>query len=293
MKQLSIFLLSLLLYGCSGGQSKENVISITIEPQRYFIEKIAGERFQVNCIVPAGQSPETYDPTPKQMMQIGKSRAYLQIGEIGFEQAWMENIKQNNPQVSFFDLSQGFSFLENEAHDHAECNGDHHHHHHGTLDPHIWSSIEGARTIAWNTLLALSTIDKEHAAEYWKNFEQLSDEINRLEQEIIALLQPLTHRAFIIYHPALTYFADEFNLRQLCIEMDGKEPSPSQLKELIDVAREHEVKVVFIQQEFDKKNAELIAQETHCRTIPINPLAYEWDKEMIRIAKSLADGQAD
>ncbi len=109
------------------------------------------------------------------------------------------------------------------------------------------------------------------------------------------LLQPLAGTSFIIYHPALTYFAREFGLQQLCIEQDGKEPSPAQLKLLLETAAESGAKVVLVQQEFDRKNAELVARETGCRLATIHPLNYDWHDEMIRLATILAgkDGQAD
>ena len=100
---------------------------MTIEPQRYFAEKIAGDKFKINCVVPAGQSPETYDPTPQQMVQVGKSQGYLRIGSIGFEQAWMDNIRNNNPGLKVFDLSEGIDLLKSPE---EEEEHDHHHHHH-------------------------------------------------------------------------------------------------------------------------------------------------------------------
>ena len=184
-------------------------------------------------------------------------------------------------------------------HDHDEECGcghdhDHHHHHHpGGVDPHTWSSISGAKVIAKNTLDAFVSLDPENKEYYQANYEQLTKEIGETEKTVSGLLHSLDNKTFIIYHPALTYLANEYGLTQLCIEMDGKEPSPAQLKELVETAREHNAKVVFIQREFDQKNAELIAKETGCRLIPINPLDYDWGKEMIHIAKSLADGQAD
>ena len=181
---------------------------------------------------------------------------------------------------------------QHEGHEHEAGDG-HHHHHAGGVDPHIWSSVEGAKVIAWNTLNAFIELDKENTEYYWKNYNDLLAEIEKTEAEIRQLLDPLTDRTFIIYHPALTYFAAEFDLTQLCIEMDGKEPSPAQLKQLVMTAKEHHTKVVFIQQEFDRKNAELIAKETGCRLVVINPLDYHWNTEMIHIAKALADGQTD
>lgn len=292
----ALFVSLLLLIACGDKQSDEKIVTVTIEPQRFFAEKIAGDKFIINCIVPSGQSPETYDPTPKQMVQLGKSVAYLRIGHIGFEQAWMEKIKGNNTQLEIFDMSEGMNLLtdtEDHHHHEGDCGEEAHHHHPGGVDPHIWSSVAGAKVVAWNTLNAFIALDKENTEYYWKNYTALMGEIEKTEATVSELLKPLANRTFIIYHPALTYFAEEFGLTQLCIEMDGKEPSPSQLKKLVETAREHHTQVVFIQQEFDKKNAELIAKETGCRLVTINPLDYNWEKEMIHIANALADGQAD
>lgn len=302
----------LLLAGCGQAkQGEEKVVSVTIEPQRYFAEKIAGDKFKINCIVPAGQSPETYDPTPQQMIGVGRSSAYLRIGPIGFEQAWMQSIKDNNPSLRIFDLSEGVKFIDEPAMEgeHAthteEAHAEGHHHHSGHaageaahthaggIDPHIWNSVSGAKTIAQNTRDAFIALDKENEAYYRENYNRLAAEIDSTGRTIGDLLKPLAHRTFIIYHPALTYFAQENGLTQLCIEMDGKEPSPAQLKKLVETAREQDARVVFIQQEFDQKNAELIAKETGCRLVRINPLDADWKKEMIHIAKSLADGQTD
>lgn len=300
MKHTGIYtiLLSLLaLVACGEKQAEGRVVTVTIEPQRFFAEKIGGDNFVINCVVPSGQSPETYDPTPKQMVQIGRSEAYLKIGYIGFEQVWMQKIQENNSELKIFDLSEGMKLVTEEEGGHV-CEADHgeeghQHQHTGGVDPHIWSSIEGAKTIAYNTLNAFIALDKENTDYYWQNYNALLADIEKTEATIKQLLEPVTHRTFIIYHPALTYLAEEFGLTQLCIEMDGKEPSPSQLKELVEVAKANQSKVVFIQQEFDKKNAELIAKETGCSLVIINPLDYQWDKELIQIAKALADGQAN
>ena len=301
MKYTGIYILLtvlLLLAACTGKLTEGKVVTVTIEPQRFFAERIAGDKFVVHCVVPSGQSPETYDPTPKQMVQIGQSEAYLQIGYIGFEQVWMQKIRENNPDLKIFDVSKGMQFVKEteegeHRHEGHEADDGHHHHHAGGIDPHIWSSIEGARVVAWNTLNAFIELDKENTEDYWKNYNDLLAEIDKTEAEIKRLLDPLNDRTFIIYHPALTYFAAEFELVQLCIEMDGKEPSPAQLKQLVMTARENHAKVVFIQQEFDQKNAELIAKETGCRLVKINPLDYHWNTELIHIAKALADGETD
>lgn len=299
MKRIHCWIYLLLaIVGLSACQGKKEggtrTISVTIEPQRYFAEKIAGDLFHINCVTPAGQSPETYDPTPQQMVQISQSQAYFRIGEIGFEQAWMKNLQSQNPDMVVFDLSEGMELVKNEEEAHEEGEA-HHHHHHGSVDPHIWTSISGARVIAQNTYQAFIKLDPENQEVYRAGYQRLIEEIDSTEAEMKQLLQPLAGTAFIIYHPALTYFAREFGLKQLCIELDGKEPSPAQLKQLLETAIQSGAKVVFVQQEFDQKNAELIAKETGCRLVTINPLSYNWHDEMIRLATILAgkDGQAD
>lgn len=298
MKRIPYWICLLLaIVGLSACQGKKEggtrMISVTIEPQRYFVEKIAGDLFQVYCVTPAGQSPETYDPTPQQMVQISRSQAYFRIGEIGFEQAWMKNLQSQNPDMRVFDLSEGMELIKNQEEEHEGEEA--HHHHHGSVDPHIWTSISGAKVIAQNTCQAFIKLDPENQEAYQAGYQRLIEEIDSTEAEMKQLLQPLAGTAFIIYHPALTYFAREFGLKQLCIELDGKEPSPAQLKQLLETATQSGAKVVFVQQEFDQKNAELIAKETGCRLVTINPLSYNWHDEMIRLATILAgkDGQAD
>lgn len=270
-----------MLAGCNRSADK-SFIAVTIEPQKYFAEKIAGNRFEIYTVVPAGQSPETYDATPRQMLRFNQCSAYLLMGSrIGFEEAWIQSILENNPSMKTFNLSEGFNLI-------SEDNDDRHHHA-GGVDPHVWSSVEGARTIAANTFRALVELDPASRQVYKENYDRLTNEINATDSVIRSLLSPLEGSAFIIYHPALTYFAREFKIEQLCIEFDGKEPSPVRLKELVDAVNTHNVKVIFIQQEFDPGNARRLAETTGCRLVSINLQAYEWSREMISLARALAD----
>lgn len=284
----SVVLLLVLFTGCGMNTTGEQRIMVTIEPQRYFAEKIAGDYFEIQTVVPAGQSPETYDPAPYEMVRIAQSTAYFQIGKIGFEQAWIQTIKENNPKVKFFDLSEGVKWLEGECTGHGhEEHGDHHHHHHGDTDPHIWNATGPAKIIAKNCLDAFVQLDPEHKDIYQNNYKELISEIEGTERILHEMLDTLTHRTFIIYHPALTYFANEFNLVQFAIEADGKEPSAASMKELVDRAKEAAVRVVFVQQEFDRKHAEQLASEIGARIITINPLDLHWKEQMIYMAEEL------
>lgn len=275
-----------------GGQKKapqserSDEIAVTIEPLRYFAEKIAGDTHRFFAIVPVGQSPETYDPSPREMIRVGQSAAYFHLGLLPLEQVLSESVAENNTDTHLFNLSEGMNFhLHEEGHSHCS---------HGEHDPHIWASFTGAKVMSRNICEALSSLDAEKADFYKANHSRLLNELEALERTLHEQLDTLSCRAFMIYHPALTYFADEFGLTQYSIEEDGKEPSPSSLKRLIEDARKAQVKVVFVQMEFDRKHAEQIAKEANVRVVTINPLDYKWDEQMKRIATALAaDGKVD
>jgi len=275
--------LILLLSTCSNKLQQENIITVTIEPQRFFVEQLVDSLFRIECMVPVGTSPETYDPSPVQMTKLARSKAYFCIGHIGFEEVWIDKLKQNYPQIPFFDNSVGIPLIIS---GHSHIAGDAHEH---GVDPHIWSSPKTARVIVQNMCNSLIEIDPENKNLYTVNLISLLEYIDSIDETITRILQHSSQKAFIIYHPALTYFARDYGLTQYSIEADGKEPSPEQLKQLIETAKEKSIKTVFIQQEFDRKNAETIVKETGCRLIVINPLSYDWGKEMINIAKALSD----
>ena len=255
---------------------------VTIEPQRYFASQLADTLFDIETMVPSGTSPETYDPSPNQMVDLAHAKAYFCIGYIGFEQAWMDKLKANQPHVKFFDNSQGISLIKTDAQTHER-------HHHGNVDPHIWSSPKEALMIVNNMYKALVEIDPVHEAIYTENLRKLAENITETDEKITNILKSSSQKAFVIYHPALSYFARDYGLTQFCIENDVKEPSPEQLKNLVETVKNLGVKTIFVQQEFDRKNAEAIARETGCKLVVINPLSYEWKEEMIRIAQALAD----
>ena len=284
----ALLLIIICLTSCNTGKSKQNnekpVIAVTIEPQRYFTEAIAGDKFDVISIVPKGSSPETYDPTPQQLVSLGDSKAYFRIGYIGFEQVWMDRLTDNTPHIQVFDTSKDVDLIFEEE----EIHGDHRHA--GGVEPHIWNSTGNALIIARNTYKALCQLDKENEAYYLARYDSLSQRIIQTDSIIRETLkEPGATRTFMIYHPALSYFARDYGLQQISIEEVGKEPSPAHLKELVDVCRQADVRVIFIHPEFDHRNAEIIAKETRTRIVPIHPLSYDWEAEMQAVARALAN----
>lgn len=287
----------LALAACQSGKRNDKgerpVLTVTIEPIRYFTEAIAGPHFNVTSMVPKGSSPETYDPTPQQLVDLSQSAAYLRIGYIGFEQVWMERLLQNAPKLPVFDLSKGIELIydySHTAHAHTEqpSNFDEAEAHAPGVEPHLWNSAANARILAGNIRDALARLDPANSSEYAARHDSLCRRIDRCDSLLrTRLAQPGAQRAFLIYHPALSYFARDYGLHQIAIEEGGKEPSPARLKTLIDECNREGVRVIFVQPEFDRRNAELIARQTGARIAVLNPLAYDWEAELLRTGEEL------
>ena len=282
---LPIICLLLALSSCRNAEKNDKpTITVTIEPLRYFTEAIAGDKFNVVSIVPEGSSPETYDPTPQQMVNLNKSIAYLRIGYIGFEQLWISKLQENFPELSFYDTSAGVNLIHQQC-SHSHGNNGEEKHAHG-IEPHIWNSTENAKIIANNICNALEEIDNRNSDYYQHKLDSITEIIERTDNEIRNIISG-AEKTFLIYHPALTYFARDYGLEQISIEEGGKEPSPAHLQSLIKLCREKNAKVIFVQQEFDMRNAETIAKELGVKVIPVNPLNYNWTEEMTNTAKAL------
>lgn len=269
---------------CIGCQSKpkntpqHRSITVSIEPLRYLAEQIAGEEYEVTTLVPKGDSPETYEPTPEQIIRLGESTVYFSIGGLGFEQTWAGRLQQNAPGVTFVQTAEGIDLIR-QAHVHDG--------HVSHADPHVWTSPKNMEHIAQTICESLCRIDSAQAETFRDNLENTLTEIRAVDDSIRRLIAPIREKAFLIYHPTLTYFAQDYGLIQIPIEHEGKEPSPARLVELAGECKAHRATVVFVQQEFDRKNAEIIAKETDTRIVGINPLSYDWPQEMLHIAQTL------
>lgn len=300
-KYFFILLTLLLTVACSNAskdksETEKPLLTVTIEPQRYFLEQLVGSDYRVNTLVPPGTSPETYEPSPSVMIDLGKSDIYFRVGDLGFEKAWSKRLAENNPEVTVVDCSAGIELMAGELHDHDH--GDHtgHDHVQSVLDPHVWSSPRAMHVFARNMLDALLKANPGRAEFYRENHRHLTEKIDAVDSTLTALLNNAPSRSFIIYHPALSYLARDYGLRQHSIEFEGKNPSPAQLKELVDMARQEKINTLFVQRGFDLKNGEVIAREVGAELFEIDPLRYEWDEELIRIVTILTrrrDEQTD
>lgn len=282
---LPIICLILAISSCRNTEKNDKpTITVTIEPLRYFTEAIAGDKFNVVSMVPEGSSPETYDPTPQQMVNLSKSKAYMRIGYIGFEQTWIGKLQRSLPKLQFYDTSAGINLIHQQcSHSHEENTSKGHEH---GIEPHIWNSAGNAKIIANNIYNALEELDKGNSEYYKSKLDSLTRIIDETDKEIRSIITK-ADKTFLIYHPALTYFARDYGLEQISIEEGGKEPSPAHLQSLIKLCKEKNAKIIFVQQEFDMRNAETIAKELGLEVVTINPLNYQWVEEMINTAEAL------
>lgn len=275
LKKLLLLALTVTLFaGCTEDKkfSAKPVITVTIEPLRYFTEQIVGDKCDVVTLVPAGSSPETYEPSTKQMMAIGQSALYIKAGNLGFERTWIKKLSDNSPHMIIVDSSDGIIPI---------------HSINGIVDPHTWMSPANAIIISQNIYHSLCKIDASDSLYFRDRLTILTKRIKQTDRVIRKNLQNVSNRSFAIYHPTLTYFAHDYKLMQLPIEEEGKEPSAAQLMGTINMAQSAGIKLIFVQQEFSKRNTDMMASVIKARQVVINPLAYDWNKEIIKISQAL------
>lgn len=280
------FILILFISSCAqqrDAESEKPVLTVSVLPQKYFVKALLGSEVEVNVMVPPGASPATYEPSVSQLSLLANSALYMQIGHLGFELGWMEKIRSVNPQMEVIDLSEGIELIygNEEAHNHE------HGHSHEGADPHIWMSARNAQIMAKHMAEKLAGAFPDKEEQIKVRLVAFLATLDSLDREIGSLLEGSEGRSFMIYHPALTYFARDYGLVQLSLEIDGKTPSPSHMKELTDLGRKNKVSSILIQEEFDQKNARILASEIGADIITVNPLEEDWKSQILFIAKKL------
>ena len=284
MNRLWIVVLAFGLVACQPhGKEVHDRIAVSILPHKYFVERIAGNDFRVDVLVAPGTSHENYDPTPRQMKDLAMSRAWLANGFLSFEDQWKGKFLETNPELKVFDLSEGIETLSGSCHDHEDGT-----HTHGSIDPHFWLSPGAAVIIANNVFEALSQLKPDQEERYRKNLDSLQADLAALHHHTLQGFEGMQGKAFLIFHPALTYFAEQYGLEQIAIEKEGKNPSAQGMKEIIDRARHDNIRVILVQSQFDQENARTIAREIGGRAVAFDPMAADWLTHMYLIADTLS-----
>jgi zinc transport system substrate-binding protein len=299
MKKYTIWVAALALAAVSCGtrnSSKDDrmTVTVTIPPFAWFVEQIGGDDFRVNVLLPPGADHHIWEPLPAQISSLSGSAAFIMNGQLSFEHAWMDRFRQVNPDMKVLDLSENIQLIgaegpDDHAHNHGgpESGVDDHAHNHVGPDPHYWMSPVAARIMARDVRDFLAEIKPASAEQYEANLQAVNRKIAELDSTVRAALGDDPHRTVLIYHPALAYMGRDYGFEQVAFEDEGKSPSPARMKELIDIARENQIKIIFIQAEYDVRNAQSLSRETGARLVVINPMNPEWPEAVIEVAEAI------
>ncbi|WP_297085721.1 zinc ABC transporter substrate-binding protein [uncultured Draconibacterium sp.] len=284
---LVLFALVALLASC-GNSKKENkkiadVITVSILPQKTFVEKIAGNDFEINVLIPPGSSPAAYTLLPSQLKDISRSAIWFRIGYIGFEHSWKEKIAQANAEMKVVNISEGLDLIADKFDQHGD------HVHIDGVDPHVWLSPVLVKQMAKVILDELTALKPEKTAEYKANYMRFVKECDVLHVELKNQLKDYAGKKFIVFHPSLSYYAREYGLNQYSLESGGKEPTPQHLKQVVDMAKAEGIKIIYIQSEFDREHARVFAQEIGGEIIQVWPLDPAWEENLKKMTQILID----
>ncbi|HOC47782.1 MAG TPA: zinc ABC transporter substrate-binding protein, partial [Bacteroidales bacterium] len=254
-------------------------------------------------------------PLPAQISSLSGSEAFIMNGQLGFEHAWMDRFRQVNPDMKVLDLSRHIKLLgprhpsgigvsappgaepqseglrseglRSEGAGHEEGDHEDHGHAHGGPDPHYWMSPSAAFIMARDVHDFLVGLNPASSEKYDSNLYAINREISEVDSLVRVALGPGPHPTVMIYHPALAYMGRDYGFEQVSFEDEGKSPSPARMKQLIDLARENEIKIIFIQAEYDVRNAESLSRETGARLVVINPMNSDWPEAVMEIARAV------
>lgn len=243
-------------------------VMVSILPQVEFVKRIGGDKVNVMEMIPPGFSPATYDPSPDQLRKLQDANIYFRIGHIPFEKAQMEKLEKLNPKMKVVDTSEGISLLEGG-------------------DPHIWLSPKQVKIQAGHIYDALVEYSPESKDYFTQNYNQFIKDLEKLDQKLKNSFAPIKGQKILVFHPAFGYLADSYGFLQEVIEVEGKDPTPSQLQKIINKARNENVKVIFVQAQFSTKSAEAIAQEIDGVVMQINPLAKNYFTNLENMAETI------
>lgn len=288
MKKLFLFVLInvLVLTGCSTNtvDSKKPIIAVSIVPQETFVKAVAGDLVDVVVMIPPGNSPANYQPTPKQMTVFDSADIYFSIGVTA-----ESNIKPliNSEKINMVYLEEVVEAVYDDRYFDEDSNTDDHDHE--GRDPHIWLSPMRVILMVETIKNELIELDPDNREIYENNASEYISELVDLDEYLKESFKMLKTNEFIIYHPAFGYFADDYNLEMITIEEEGKEATARRLEEVIDLAKDHNIQFILYQEEFDNQQAELIAKEINGTAIKVAPLSEDYINNLKNIGNKLKD----
>lgn len=270
------FLLLLIVSSCGGSGGRGPVkpsLCVSVAPQKYLLDAIVGDLYDVHVLIPENADPESYDPSMRAMKDLYDSSIFFSLGNEGFEKALIAKIKANFPELRIVSATAGLPLI-------TDTHGEE------STDPHVWGSVKTVAGIARNMTEALCLADPGHAETFRRNNMKLQASLDSLDREVRAKLSH-ADGAFAIWHPSLSYFARDYSLRQLPLEVEGKEAAPGQFSRRLDDIRASGAKVMFIEPLHGAERAEAMAEELNLKCVKINLGALDWPAQIRLIASSL------
>ncbi|SHN51131.1 metal ABC transporter solute-binding protein, Zn/Mn family [Desulfovibrio litoralis] len=270
---------------------KKKQVSASILPEKFVLKKLLKNHADIQVLINSGTDPHSFEPKPKQLMELNNSSIYFSIG-LPFEKVWLKRFTELNPQLKEISLNQNIALLPLDEHE-ENHEHNHEHEHEGNIDPHIWTSPNNLKIMAQTATKSLKERYPDLSEELDQNLADFTTELNQLDQElknIFAKLKP-EQKTFIVFHPAFNYFAKDYNLKELVVEQEGREPNPKKLVELSKLAQKEKVKLMIVQKGFPMGTAKTIADHLNIKVIEIDPLSENIDQELIKLAKALVQSK--
>jgi len=266
----------LLLVSCTVNESRRPIVTVSIPPQKFFLEQITGNAYDIRCLLTSGGNAESYEPSFTNLLNTRNSVAYLAMGNIGFEDAVIDKIRNENPELLIFDTSRGIHLITGT-------------HGSGEVDPHVWTSVNNARIIACNMTEAMVLVDPSRTEMFRANCRRFTAKLDSLDRVYRLALADAPGRAFLVWHPSLSYFARDYSLCQIAIGgVEDREVSIPALKKHIEEARASGAKVLFVQKDADSRQAETANVQIGADEVEINLLDYDWIAQMDRVVNAIS-----
>lgn len=266
----------------SATASEKIPVFVSILPQKYFVQEIGGNLTSISVMVQPGSSPATYEPKPKQMVLLSKCKLYFAVG-VPFEASWLPKIAATNSRMRIVhtdkNIKKRHMAAAHGSHGHPESKG-------GIKDPHTWLSPPLVKIQAETIFNALVAESPENSHLFKRNYYRFIADIDALDAELRETLSGIQTTAFMVFHPSWGYFADTYGLRQIPIEIEGKNPKPAQLQYLISFAKSENIKIIFAQPQFSSQNAETVAKGIGGKVVFADPLAFEWSENLRKQASA-------
>lgn len=272
---------------CSRHDNGATILAVSIPPQATMLRELTGDSLTIVTAVKSEMNPESFEPATADFAALGRAKVFFTTGQFPFEKTIAQSIGNN---VRIVNSGQGIDLLYGT---HEECSHNHASHpsgnnaadpHSHVADPHIWTSVTNAKIIARNMARSLMEIDPGFADKYNRNLMKMEQRLDSLDNELAQKISSSSRKSFLVWHPSLSYFANDYGLEQIALGAENKETSVNQMRQQIDHASEAQVSAIFIQSSYDSRQASNIASQLHLSPTPINAMDADWEGQLSRIA---------